>query len=151
MIVVASIVTILVNLGFIYVYVVFLKHTGHAYVRNGCVVFPGPGFRVEYAPPLLATIISACVAGLLEELFFRGYLISRLKLWWGPAVSIGISAVIFGLAHYPQPTRMLSTVVAGIIFGAAFQFSKSIVPSTLAHGVGNALAIVILKHVLLSG
>ncbi len=115
------------------------------------VLFRHPGTPTQCDFPALGAIVGACIFALHEELFFRGYVISRLKLWCRPAAAIGISAVVFGLAHFPDPGRMLTNVVAGIIFGVAFQFSGSLIPCVLAHGLANALAGYLLTHALVSG
>jgi membrane protease YdiL (CAAX protease family) len=115
--------------------------------------------------PLLALRLSALygaitslgyfylLVGPVEEIFFRGYALSRLDrafgrpyCTWGIRWGAGliISALLFGLWHvsanpldlslYPQA---LWTFFAGLIFGAVREKSGSIAAPALLHGVLN--------------
>lgn len=99
---------------------------------------------------VLGALITSLGAGLTEELAFRGYLIRRMKPL-GPLKALFLSAVLFGVWHFPTsllvlhrdwPTRfvyVLNISLVGFLFGHVFLRSGSLVPSSLFHGVWNAL------------
>ena len=93
----------------------------------------------------LAIIWTAAAFG--EEMFFRGYLITRLQLlfpkaWFGPAFAVVLSALIFGYGHfYYQGWRgAIVTCGIGLAFGAMFLlFRRNLWPMILLHGVIDTL------------
>lgn len=82
-----------------------------------------------------------------EEMFFRGYLITRLQLilpdgWRGAALAIALSALIFGYGHfYYQGLRgAVVTCGIGLAFGSMFLlFKRNLWPLILLHGVIDTL------------
>lgn len=78
-----------------------------------------------------------------EEMFFRGFLITRASaLFLGvplaPAFAVLLPALLFGLGHfYYQGLRgLVMTAAIGIAFGAAFLLLKrNLWPLVLVHGV----------------
>jgi membrane protease YdiL (CAAX protease family) len=76
----------------------------------------------------------------LEELVFRGYLMTQLSLvfggnWLAAMLSLLISSIVFGLAHWYQGrSGALSTGLLGVILGGLFIWS------------GNNLWLPILTH-----
>lgn len=63
----------------------------------------------------LLALATACVAGLFEETFFRGYLMTRLRdAGRGPTLQVIVSGLVFGLAHgvwgLGRPTAILAFV-----------------------------------------
>lgn len=74
---------------------------------------------------------------LIEELFFRGYLLARLDrggLPWRVA-AIAVSTAAFALLH----GRWLEAGLAGLIFAGVFLRSQRIGDAVLAHVVANAI------------
>lgn len=82
-----------------------------------------------------------------EEMFFRGFLITRASILFGKmplgtALAVLLAALLFGLGHvYYQGLRGLVTTTAiGIAFGLAFVLLKrNLWPLVLAHGVIDTL------------
>jgi membrane protease YdiL (CAAX protease family) len=82
-----------------------------------------------------------------EEMFFRGYLITRLQLlfrggWLGAALAVAVSALIFGYGHlYYQGWRgAVVTCGIGLAFGSMFLlFKRSLWPLILLHGIIDTL------------
>jgi len=78
-----------------------------------------------------------------EEMFFRGFLVSRGAalfhgLPFGPAFAVLVAAFLFGLGHfYYQGLRgLVMTAAIGIAFGAAFLLMKrNLWPIVLVHGL----------------
>lgn len=85
------------------------------------------------------------VVGLSEELYFRG-VIERALLRYPATVAVGVSALVFGIAHFwfrpfPDYRRPLTATVLGIFCGVAYVRTKSIRSSMVTH----ALAIVTMR------
>lgn len=70
--------------------------------------------------------------GVCEELVFRGYVMRRLARRWSPWVAIGLSAMLFGIAHV-QPMHMFFAFLMGLWLGWLAWRTRSIVPSIVAH------------------
>lgn len=93
----------------------------------------------------LAIVWTAAAFG--EEMFFRGYLITRLQLlfsrgWPGAVLAVVIPALIFGYGHfYYQGWRgAVVTGAIGVAFGAMFLlFKRNLWPLVLLHGVIDTL------------
>jgi len=85
-----------------------------------------------------------------EELAFRGYLITRLSKL-GRMKALLYSSVLFGIWHIPPSILLLGSGVTrtaiyavnifllGILFSYLFLESGSLIPSSIFHGVWNAL------------
>jgi membrane protease YdiL (CAAX protease family) len=89
---------------------------------------------------LAALMLGAVVlAGICEELLFRGMLLRLLSLGgrWGPAIMV--TAFGFSLFHL-DIIGLLPRTVMGIYFGLLVWRSGSILPAMLAHGINNLLA-----------
>jgi membrane protease YdiL (CAAX protease family) len=103
---------------------------------------------------LLIALLLALMAGVGEELLFRGYLITRLeKLGIGAWGSILLSALIFGLVHWPGyglPLALSKAVWFGIPTGIAFWYRRNLGPLVVAHALvdflGFTLAFVVAKY-----
>jgi len=88
------------------------------------------------------TIALALASAIGEEVFFRGALLSQLKVWFGPQMALVFQAALFAAGH-PAPGRAgrayaAWTFVAGLIFGLLYLYSGSLVPGILAHFLYNA-------------
>lgn len=86
--------------------------------------------------PLWAVwLLFAVSPGLCEEMFFRGLVLSGLRRW-GVWKAIGVSALLFGVAH-ASLYRLLPTLFLGALFGYLVWRSGSIVCSMIAHALNN--------------
>lgn len=98
---------------------------------------------------LLFALAAAVIAPLGEEIVFRGYWLQRLQGWWGSAVAIIVSSLLFAVAHSWSATEgagvlVTQTLVMGIILAWLRLASGSIWPAVFAHAANNALAISVL-------
>ena len=89
---------------------------------------------------VLLTVAVALCAPLGEELFFRGYLQSRLVARFGPAGGVLLSALWFALAHF-DPMHSSATFAMGLVLGYAVLRSGSLWVSVVAHLVNNGMAV----------
>ena len=99
----------------------------------------------------LLAISQVLVVALPEEIFFRGYLMSRLEeRWpsrhrlWGASVGwpLLVSSLLFGLGHFLvdfQPAR-LAVMVPALVFGWMRQRSGSLAPAAIFHALCNLLS-----------
>ena len=99
-------------------------------------------------------------SGFGEEFFFRGYIQSRINEEFGRpfsfmGVNFGIglilSSMLFGLAHALNPFSPftgyyelawwwgVSSCVTGFVFGLVREKTGSIIPSSIAHGLPDAI------------
>jgi uncharacterized protein len=93
-----------------------------------------------------------CVgAPFFEELFFRGVVLGVLTRRWGARVAIVVQAGMFALVHYRYGMTLALTVttwsqiaVAGLFLGVLKWRYERLGPGMVAHGLFNALAIVVL-------
>ena len=93
----------------------------------------------------LFTVWTAAAFG--EEMFFRGYLVTRFQAVFagvkgGTALSVLLPALLFGLAHcYYQGLRgLIVTGAIGAAFGTLFLiFKKSLWPLIVWHGIIDTL------------
>lgn len=71
---------------------------------------------------------------LVEEVYFRGYLQQRLSQILNPNSALLIASIAFGLIHYRSGVLMIVFAsLAGIIYGLAYKYSKSLWISVLFH------------------
>ena len=92
-------------------------------------------YHGEYASPHWKTILMNLVFCLLvacsEEVIFRGIMYRMIEERYGTWWAVGISAILFGLAHILQDNATLWSSMAiaiegGVLLGAAFKYSGSL-------------------------
>lgn len=88
--------------------------TGHVHWQRSAIT--------SLVPILLSTALYS-LAGLREELAFRGYPLRRLDSLFGPWPALLLLAVVFvaehAAAHYPWPSLLLGVLPGALLFGAA--------------------------------
>ncbi len=89
-------------------------------------------------------LISAAVAGVLEETIVVGYLLTRLKdLGWGVPAAIIASALLRGAYHLYQGWPMaLGNVVMGLVFAWWFHRTGRLAPLIIAHWTLDAVSFI---------
>ena len=105
----------------------------------------GPGSAAfEKLPLWLITAIVFC-AGVVEELFYRGYAIERLRLvGFGRFWSVAIPLVIFSLGHWSGgAANILIAFVAGLILTAFYLWRRDLVANMIGHGLVDFVANVV--------
>lgn len=88
--------------------------------------------------------LMAFLAGVGEELFFRGWLQSVLTSKFDTWVGILIASVIFGLAHYLSSTYAIYAGLTGLYLGIIFQLSGNLYIVMVIHAVYDFIALVYL-------
>jgi membrane protease YdiL (CAAX protease family) len=90
-----------------------------------------PNKTVEFAPYCALAV----TAGVCEEFLYRGFAMAALsRAGIASWAVVGISSVLFGLAHsYQGKSGILGTTVMGLLFGASRLAFESLVPVMVWH------------------
>lgn len=96
---------------------------------------------------LILIALSWISAGFGEEMFFRGFVITRLQtafngVKFASVYAVLLSALLFGYVHfyYQGLTGFVNAGVIGLIFGTSFLlYKRNLWPLILAHGFINSL------------
>ena len=81
-------------------------------------------------------LMASLVAGICEEIGYRGYMQAPLEKKYGPVVGISITSIVFAVAHIHQ--AWASGILVGIFFisfmiGYLAYSTRSLLPGILAH------------------
>jgi membrane protease YdiL (CAAX protease family) len=97
------------------------------------------------APPLgviLAVLVVGLLAPLGEELFFRGYLQTRLRQVWSPGRAILVTALAFGVIH-GEPVHGVLAFGLGLYLGLVTERAESVIPAIICHAANNTASVVL--------
>lgn len=89
----------------------------------------------------VAVVIIAGLAPIAEEVFFRGYMQTRLRRRWGSGWAIGITALAFGAFHL-DPVQSPFAMAIGVALGYVTERTGSIRPAIVCHIINNMIAVV---------
>jgi membrane protease YdiL (CAAX protease family) len=88
--------------------------------------------------------MSAVVAGVVEEISFRGYTQRPIERRHGLVVAVLVTGTLFGLAHFGHPEVGLVLlpfyIAVAAVYGAIAYFTDSTLPSMILHAGGNMLS-----------
>jgi membrane protease YdiL (CAAX protease family) len=99
------------------------------------------GSQMHWGGQSLAYAVPTVVSAPAEEVLFRGVLLPVADDW-GPVAFVGLSALIFGLAHLiHRPREAAFKTVNGAVYAVLLLVTGSILVPVLAH-VGHNLAYV---------
>jgi membrane protease YdiL (CAAX protease family) len=107
----------------------------------------GPGAAAFEKLPLWLITAIVLRAGVVEELFYRGYAIERLRLvglgrFWAAAIPL----VIFSLGHWTGgAANILIAFVAALILTAFYLWRRDLVANMIGHGLVDFVANVVPK------
>lgn len=97
----------------------------------------------EIDSPLLFAFVTAIVAPITEELFFRGFLFKGLREKYGWVNALIFSSIIFALFH-GQLATLIPTFLLGALFAYTYQRTESVYPGMILHFVVNAMGVTVL-------
>jgi len=109
---------------------------------------------VSTRPPAADLVVifalTVLVIPFFEELFFRGLIQTTLLRLGLPWLAIVLSALMFGLAHWSEPTSVPAIVALGLALGYVFYRTRSLAASFALHALFNLfnLALAILPELL---
>ena len=112
----------------------------------------GPGANLDWiartlataTPPVLALalLVVGGLAPLGEELFFRGFMQTRLRLVWSPGPAILVTALAFGLIHGEVVHGVLAAGL-GLYLGLVAERSASVIPAVICHVANNSVSVLV--------
>jgi CAAX protease family protein len=112
---------------------------------------PTDGIRPSAFAAVVVVSIVCVGAPFFEELFFRGVVQGVLTRRWGARIAIVVQAFMFALVHYRVGMTLALTfttwgqiAVAGFFLGALKWRFERLGPGMVAHGLFNALAMLVL-------
>lgn len=104
--------------------------------------FNQPSFLSIYAILRVVTIVP-----IYEELIFRHYFISELKLKYKSWIAIVISSVLFGLLHQDLEQSVYAFII-GLLFGTLYHYKYSLWSIIYLHAFINfAFTLYTLEHI----
>lgn len=86
----------------------------------------------------LAVVVIGVLAGSAEEIFFRGYMQTRLGQRLRPVVAVLVTSVAFGLLHL-EPIHAALAFVLGLYLGWITELAGSALPAITCHVINNAV------------
>lgn len=90
----------------------------------------------------LAVLTIGVLAGFAEELFFRGFMQSQLRVGWPAARAIVMTGACFGALHLDWMHAALASVL-GVYLGFVKEVSGSTLVAALCHVVNNGVSVVL--------
>lgn len=128
------------------------------------IVLWHPHFRVpevsEFAPFttsasrwIVLALVTCVGAPIVEELFFRGLIQTRLVGRYGPVVGIGVTSLLFGAAHLIgwagsiSLADALAIAGAGVALGTMRHLTGRLGTSMMTHSFFNIQALLVLAYV----
>jgi membrane protease YdiL (CAAX protease family) len=106
------------------------------------IILPIPDgfFDADLEENAFMTIISGAVfPAFIEEIFYRGILLTRLQRRYPKYKALLVSSLLFGLAHL-NPWQALTAFIAGLFLGWIYTKYKTIWLSIFFHAYYNVLA-----------
>ncbi len=138
-----------------YLFIIPVLWSSATYLNSRMNIFLGKfGIEIiEQIPPakeldaVIAGFILTCIAApVLEEIFYRGVILSLLK-GYGAGGAVAVSAILFALAH-GSLTVLVSPLVFGLVLGYIVIRSGSIFPAIFIHFGCNLISWLILNFEL---
>ena len=88
--------------------------------------------------PLGYKLLIIGMAMTVEEAFFRGFLQPRVGLW--------LSTILFAISHfsYGLPFLVLGVFCISVVIGRTMQRSNDLIPCIVAHGVFDAIQLIVI-------
>ena len=112
----------------------------------------GPGANLDWiartlatTTPLTLSLAVLVVGGLApvgEELFFRGFMLTRLRRVWSAGPAIVATALAFGVIHGEWVHGLLATGI-GLYLGVITARSGSVIPAMICHVANNTVSVLL--------
>ncbi|MCI8622392.1 MAG: CPBP family intramembrane metalloprotease [Provencibacterium sp.] len=105
---------------------------------------------------VVASMLTALKAGILEEMLFRGFIMKLLENRWGKTVAILLPSFLFSLAHIPSMESFtvggvmllaVSGTLVGVMFSLVAYQGGSISNNALIHSVWNFVMVTSVLHI----
>lgn len=93
---------------------------------------------------LIDLAIIALLAGIGEEMLFRGVVQEAISFRFGPVVGLVVASLGFGLAHPLNRTYVILVSVIGLYLGGLWLLTDNLLPPIIAHALYDFVALVYL-------
>ncbi len=90
-----------------------------------------------------AILNTVLIAPVLEEMIFRGVILESVRSRWGKIWAIVVSALLFGVVH-GVPQQAINAAMVGVILGAIYIATDSLLAVIVLHAINNALSYVLM-------
>lgn len=88
-----------------------------------------------------AVALVALLAGLGEELLFRGVIQAGLADLWSPPAALLLASLLFGLAHAISPSYLLLASAMGLYLGLLYHWTGNLLVPIVVHALYDWIAI----------
>jgi len=95
---------------------------------------------------VLELLLICALAGMGEEMFFRGFLQGFLGRHLGLWPALALASIIFGLVHLITPTYALLATLMGAYFGWLWLWTGTLLVPVIAHAVYDFVALLVLTR-----
>jgi membrane protease YdiL (CAAX protease family) len=96
---------------------------------------------------LLQLALISLLAGIGEEMLFRGVIQETLSEWINPVIGIVLASLLFGLMHPITPFYIILAALMGAFLGWIFIATGNLLPAIITHGLYDFLALTYLTRV----
>jgi len=118
---------------------------GFAMVMQGSIagvaVLMEAGFTLDHEQAFALTVVAITAQSVLEEFLFRGTILEALRERFGTIVSVGLTSVLFGVAHGlnpgASPIAVVNVTLAGGLMGIMVVRSGSLWMAMAFHAAWN--------------
>lgn len=100
-------------------------------------------FQGFTAKQIYSTITALIVAPILEELFFRKFLITELLKKYSLPITLVVSSFLFSIIHYETPVNLLPAFLFALLSGILYFKTKQITYSVLLHFFANTASLIL--------
>lgn len=86
-------------------------------------------------------LLISLLAGVGEELLFRGLLQPAIGYWTGPLGGLILASLLFGLAHLITPTYAIMAGLMGLVIGWSSNYTDNLLTAILIHAAYDFIAL----------
>jgi membrane protease YdiL (CAAX protease family) len=87
-----------------------------------------------------AVVVIGVLAGAAEEIFFRGYMQTRLRAYWPAPLAVTVTTLCFAILHFdPSIVHILLAGALSLYLGFVAEVSDSALPAIVCHVVNNVV------------
>lgn len=88
-----------------------------------------------------AVVVVSVLAGIGEELLFRGVIQTGLVGLWGPGIGILLASLLFGAAHAVSASYLLLATLMGLYLGLIYHWTGNLLIPIIIHALYDWIAI----------
>jgi uncharacterized protein len=97
-------------------------------------------------PTVFQLLAVSLLAGLGEELLFRGVVQSVVARWSTPIMGLAVASIVFGAFHAVSVVYFALATMAGAYLGWIVLASQDLLPAIVAHGIYDFIALLYLSQ-----